>query len=170
MAGPTWTATNGGLIGGGIGLVGGAGIGYAVGRAGHPAPGVQYAGRDPEGRARYTHRRHAHAHENPATMVATALGGFLGTAVGGLVGAMLGQKSHFNAWNAASQACPSNQIADWQTFQCANFCADDSAPVNGQCKGYIPKAGLFGAPQQAASGPMGLPGLSPRRAVVLRSR
>jgi hypothetical protein len=134
MAGPTWTATNGGLIGGGIGLVGGAGLGYALGK-------------------RPVRRQN---------MAATTLGAVLGTAVGGLVGAMLGQRSHFNAWTAASQACPGQQVADWQTFQCANLCADDSVPVNGVCQAYVPKVGLWGTPRVSA--PMGLPQLSPRRA------
>jgi hypothetical protein len=161
MAGPTWTATNGGLIGGGLGLVGGAGIGYAVGRSGggHPAPAAAPA---PRSRARPRHARHAHAHENPATMFATAFGGFLGTAIGGLVGAMLGKRSQFNAWSAASQQCGETQIADWETFQCSNFCPDDSVPVNGQCSGYVPKSGLFGV-QAGIGGPAGIPQLSPRR-------
>jgi hypothetical protein len=155
MAGPTWTATNGGLIGGGIGLVGGAGIGYAIGRPATAAPAA------PVSKARS--RRPAHPRENPATMVATSVGSLLGVAIGGLVGAMLGKRSQFNAWTVASQACPQTQIADWATFQCSNMCPDDSAPVNGQCVGYVPKAGLLGAPKNAGVGrPMGLPGLSPR--------
>jgi hypothetical protein len=151
MAGPTWTAAKGGLIGGGLGLVGGAGIGYAIGRSGEPAPA-------PVSAPRARSRRLSHAHENPATMAATTLGGLLGTTIGGIVGAMLGKRSQFNAWNAATQACPSNQIADWATFQCVSLCPDDSAPVNGQCSGYVPKSGLFGVPA-----PMGLPQLSPSR-------
>jgi hypothetical protein len=138
MAGPTWTATSGGLIGGGLGLIGGAGIGYAVGRAGHPAA---FAPARTPGAG-----RRARAHENPATIAATALGGLLGTAIGGLVGAVFGKRSQYNAWNAATQQCGQTQVADWATFQCTNFCPDDSVPVNGQCQGYIPKPGLFGAP------------------------
>jgi hypothetical protein len=132
MAGPTWTATNGGLIGGGLGLLGGAGIGYALG-----------GGTQTRSPAR---RRRAHARENPAAMAATSLGGLLGAAIGGIVGAMLGKRSQFNAWTAASAQCGQTQVADWATLQCANLCPDDSVPVNGQCSGYVPKVGLFGVP------------------------
>jgi hypothetical protein len=151
MAGPTWTATKGGLVGGGAGLVGGAAIGYAIGHRSASAP-----------TAPVSTRRHARAHENPAGGV--TLGGLLGTAIGGLVGAMLGKRSQYNAWNAANQACAQGQVADWVTFQCVSACPDDTIPVNGQCQGYVPKAGLFGAPKSVGvAAPMGLPQLSPVR-------
>jgi hypothetical protein len=73
--------------------------------------------------------------------------GLGGGAVLGLGGAVLGQKSHLAAWQAANLACPSSQVADWATLQCTNGpCPDDSIPVNGQCPGVVPsKLNMLGA-------------------------
>ncbi|HXB28145.1 MAG TPA: hypothetical protein VNV25_25670 [Gemmatimonadaceae bacterium] len=79
-------------------------------------------------------------HATP-TLVAGALGG----AVVGLGGAMLGKKAKYNRWNAANQACPAGQVADYGTLQCVAACPDDSIPTNGACTGLVPSSSLFGA-------------------------